>query len=158
MCGNFVLLSGHVANPVPKGWGSSQAKPVSCQHHSVDSYTEMPSFARRVGRSMPHISGQAEKFLQLRRTIGDDTTVLDKFDDQLRGMTQFGPDRAADIVQALANSDITDDRDVAAIYVKYLLAARQDRAKTSSVNYSTTQTTTSDSKPKTASTKQWRKG
>ncbi len=107
---------------------------------------------------MPHISGQAEKFLQLRRTIGDDTTVLDKFDDQLRGMTQFGPDRAADIVQALANSEITDDRDVAAIYVKYLLAARQDRAKTSSVNYSTTQTTTSDSKPKTASTKQWRKG
>jgi hypothetical protein len=69
------------------------------------------------------------EFLELRRSIGDDTTVLEKFDDQLRGMAETDPDRAADIFVALSRSAIKDDRDVAAIYVRFLLPARQEQAK-----------------------------
>lgn len=73
--------------------------------------------------------GRAEEFLQLRHSIGNDASVLDTFDDQLRSMAESDPDRASDIFHALARSDITDDRDVAAIYVKYLLPSRPKLAK-----------------------------
>ncbi|MGH3572854.1 MAG: hypothetical protein ACRDUW_13635, partial [Pseudonocardiaceae bacterium] len=44
-------------------------------------------------------------------------------------MTQSDPDQAADIFHVLSRSHIKDDRDVAAIYIKYLLPARQQQAK-----------------------------
>ncbi len=82
-----------------------------------------------MGNPVAHTSSQAEEFFQLRRDLGNDTTVLEKFDDQLRGMTQSDPDQAVDIFHALSRSHIKDDRDVAAIYIRYLLPARQQQAK-----------------------------
>lgn len=70
-----------------------------------------------------------EEFLQLRRNIRHDTDLLEKLDDQLRDMAHSDPDHAADILQALSNSDDKDDRDTAAIYVGHLLATRPDHAK-----------------------------
>lgn len=60
----------------------------------------------------------AQEFLSLRHKLADDanTSLLEELHNELASMVVSDPDRAVTILQALADSSHTADRETAAIY------------------------------------------
>jgi hypothetical protein len=70
----------------------------------------------------------APVFLRLRQAIATNPDVLDKFDEQLIGMSSHQPTEAAQILTALVGSDDVEDRKSAAAYLWHLFAERHKMA------------------------------
>jgi hypothetical protein len=68
----------------------------------------------------------AEDFLALRPTLTKNrkTTLIDELDDDMPQLIEADPDQGEIILQELANSDDTADRDTAAIYLQDIFRAR----------------------------------
>ena len=78
------------------------------------------------------VSLTAGEWLHLRRQLVADHTqeiLLTKLEEEIAVLAEADPDRAAEILNALTISGLTDDRDIAAIYVGTLLPTRHERAK-----------------------------
>lgn len=71
------------------------------------------------------------EWLQLRHQLLNGHTqdiLLNKLDEEIALLATSDPDHAVEILAALTASDITDDRDVAAIYVGRLFTTRPEQA------------------------------
>jgi hypothetical protein len=73
----------------------------------------------------------AEEFLALRRTLAEssDTTLVDELDEEIRLLIEAAPDQGEIILRALAGSDDADDRDTAAVNLRFLFRARPAAAR-----------------------------
>lgn len=65
----------------------------------------------------------ASEFLKLRRSIIDNSELLETFDDRLRDMCAQHPNEAAQVLDELTRSASVTDKEAAAIYSRHLLGS-----------------------------------